>query len=172
MGQDAPLPPGSPDLPTYESFFLAVSQLAPGRALGVAVGNEGVLALNGRPTNLVQPGLQDALGITLEEARALRAIAVDCQAKRAVIQEALKPLVLELRFAAIADEAPPQAASQRYDDLNRQRTEMVRVHIQELRTAFGETRFPLIEAFISARKNSGSNPVSFFPAVPRVASVN
>jgi len=172
LGQDAPLPQRSPNLETYESFFLAVSQLAPGKAVGRAVGNDGVLALNGQRTNLVQPGLQDAMGITVEEALALRAIAVDYQARRAVIHDALKPLVMELRFAALADEAPPQSVRRQYDELNRQLTEMVREHVQELRNAFGEARFPLIEAFLSARKNSGSNSASFFPAVPQVAKVN
>ena len=160
LGQDAPL-----DLPTYESFFLAVSQLTPGKAMGRTVGPEQRIALIGQMPKLVQPGLEDALGITTEEARMLRAIAADCRAKSAAIHEALKPLVLELRFAAIAEEPGSQSVSRRYKELNRQRAQMVLDHIQALKTAFGEARFPLIETFLSTRKNSES----FFPAVPQVA---
>jgi len=165
LGQDLPLSQRSIDLPTYESFFLAVSQLAPGREMGRTVGPGQRISLNATMPKLVQPGLEDALGITFEEARTLRSIAVDYEAKDRAIHEAQRPLVLELRFAAIAEEAPPRAASRLYDQLNRQRTQLALDHIQELKTAFGAARFPLIENFLSARKNSGS----FFPAVPRVA---
>jgi hypothetical protein len=159
-GQDASL-----DLLIYESFFSAVSQLMPGKAMGRTVGPGQQIALIGQMPKLVQPGLEDALGITAEEARMLRAIAVDYAAKDRAIYEAQRPLVLELRFAAIAEEPRPQSVDRRFNELNRQRAEMVLDHIQALKTAFGQARFPLIETFLSTRKNSGS----FFPAVPQAA---
>jgi len=120
---------------------------------------------NRQTTSLVQPTLEDALGITFEEAQVLRAIAIDCEARSASIHLALKPLVLELRFAALAEEPSSAAISERYQDLNRQRTQMVRDHVEGLKSAFGATRFARVEDFVGARKDSGS----FFPAVPRVA---
>jgi hypothetical protein len=166
QGQDAPLPQESLDLPAYESFFLAVSRLTPGTAMGRSVRPGRAPTFNGQTTTFVQPELEDALGITVGEAQVLRAIATDCAAKSLAIHQALKPLVLELRFAALAEEARPPSVSRRYNELNRQRAQMVLDHVQELRTAFGETRFRVIETFLSARKHSES----FFPAVPRVAS--
>lgn len=165
LGQNAPPSPDALDLNTYESFFQAVSQLTPGKAMGRTVKVSPGSTLNGEPANLMQPELEDALGITGEEAPVLRGIAADCEAKSAAIHQALKPLVLELRFAALAEEIPPQTLSRRYDQLNRERTQTVLDHIRELKSALGEARFLQIEAFVGARKNSPS----FFPAVPRGA---
>jgi hypothetical protein len=118
LGQDTPLPQESLDLPAYESFFLAVSRLTPGKAFGVAMAPGSTLKR--QTTTFVQPELEDALGITVEEAQVLRAIATDCAAKSLAVHEALKPLVLELRFAALAEEARPASVSRRYNELNRE----------------------------------------------------
>jgi hypothetical protein len=148
LGQDAPTQQKSLDLPTYESFFRAVSSLA------IAP------PVDGQTTNL-----EDALGITVEEAQSLRSIAADCAANIRAIDLAVRPLVQELRFEAIAEEATSGSVSQQYDELNRQRTQMVLVHIEELRTAIGETGFKRIDTFVNARKG---NPGSFFGLPPRV----
>jgi hypothetical protein len=100
----------------------------------------------------------------VEEAQSLRAIAADCEANIRAIDIAVRPLVKELRFEALAEEAPSESVSRRYNELNRQREQLVLDHIQGLRTAFGEARFQQIETFIQARKDSGS----FFGQPPQV----
>jgi hypothetical protein len=77
--------------------------------------------------------LEDALGITAEEAQSLRSIATDCAANIGAIDLAVRPLVQELRFEALAEEPTSESLSQRYDELNRQRARTILDHIQELR---------------------------------------
>jgi len=116
----------------------------------------------------VEPTLEDALGITVEEAQALRAIASDCAEKTSTAHQAMKPLVLELRLAALSEETPPQDVIRRYAELNRQRAQLVVDHIRELESRFGEARFSRMEAFLRERKDSES----FFPAVPQGAPLS
>ena len=157
LGQGATLQQNPLNLATYESFFAAVSRLT------TALPLNGQTTINGQSSDLVPPRLEDALGITAAEAQLLRSVATDCDAKNLAIQEALKPLVKELRFAALAEEAPPESVILQYNELNRKHAQTVLDHIQELKTAFRE-RFQLIETFVSARKNSES----FFGLRPQV----
>jgi hypothetical protein len=151
-GQDA-VPSQTPlDPATYESFFRAVS------ALTTAPPVSGPATLNGQATNLVlvQPRLEEALGITVDEAQQLRTVAADCATKIDAIDEAVKPLVKELRFEALAEEAPSEPITRSYNELNRQRAQMVLDHIEELKAAFGEARFSQIEAVLKTRRSGES----------------
>jgi len=168
LGQDAPRFSGSLDISAYESFFQAVSRLTPGKALGHTVNPAAASTPDRQTMKFVEPTLEDALGITVEEAQALRAIASDCAEKTSTAHQAMKPLVLELRLAALSEETPPQDVIRRYAELNRQRAQLVVDHIRELESRFGEARFSRMEAFLRERKDSES----FFPAVPQGAPLS
>lgn len=144
------------DPATYESFLRAVAQLPSAILLGKQI------TLNGQTTNLAPPALEDSVGITVEEAVLLRSIAVDYEAKSSAIEKALSPLLMELRLAALAEQAPSELIIHRYEELNRERAQLVLDQIQQLKIAFPMERFQLIERFIESRRNFGS----FFPLSP------
>ena len=126
LSQDAPRQQRSLDLPSYESFFKSVLRLT------IAPPLDGRATLNGQATNIIQPSLEDALGITAEEAQLLRSIAADCAGQLRAIDLAVPPLVQELRFEALAEEPKSESISRRYDELNRQRKQTILDHIQKI----------------------------------------
>jgi hypothetical protein len=138
LGQDAPPNPNA-----YESFFREVSRLTP-----------------------ESPALENALGATAEEAQALTRIASDCEARGADFSEDMRSVFLSIRLAKFAEEAPPESALRRYDELNRQRAQMVLDHVQAMRTLLGDARFQRIEA---VAKSGNGNWSSFLglPQAPR-----
>lgn len=141
------------DLSVYESFFRQVAQLPK---------TTPEVLLNGKATHLVQPRLKDALGLTDEESRELHSIANDCESGRRLLDKAATPLVFEIRLYAVAGENPPAAVTQRFQELGRQRRQLILHHIKQMKVALGDSRFQLVEAFIRSRRNSPS----FFPFLP------
>jgi len=138
LGQDALL---NPD--TYESFFCQVSRLTP-----------------------ASPLLENALGTTTEEAQSLSRIANDSETKSVAFTEEMRTVFLSIRLAIFAEEAPSPAAIRRYDQLKRQRAQMVLDHIQAMRTLLGETRFQRIEA-VARLGNANWESFLGLPQAPR-----
>ena len=139
LGQDAPPNPNA-----YESFFREVSRLSP-----------------------ESPVLENALGTTAEEAQALSRIASDWEARNVDFTEEMRSVFLSIRLAKFAEEAPPESAIRRYDELNRQRAQMVLDHTQAMRTLLGETRFQRLEAVARSRNANWSSFLGL-PQAPRV----
>ena len=156
LGQDAPPQQGSLSPAAYEGFFREVSVLTPGLALP---------RLAATP-----PTLEGVLGITTEEAQLLTTVAKDCTAKSVPFTGAIREAFLQIRLAIFAEEAPPESAVRHYNDLKRQQAQMVLDHVQELKTAFGQSRFQLIETFVNSRKGNSGSFLGLPPAVARPAN--
>jgi hypothetical protein len=170
LGQDAPPQLGSLDPATYEGFFCEVSQLTPGLTLPRVAATQPTLTLNGQTTNFVQPTLEGVLGITTEEAQLLTTVAKDYTAKSVAFTGAMREAFLQIRLAIFAEEAPPESAVRQYNELKRQQAQMVLDHVQELKSAFGESRFRLIETFLDSRKGNSGSLFGLPPAVARPAN--
>ncbi|MEP7355157.1 MAG: hypothetical protein ABI824_18155 [Acidobacteriota bacterium] len=147
QGQDGPLYQNSHNPATYEAFFQAVTHWPPATTRA---------ALNGSTTEFefVTPSIEEAIGITAAEAQTLRTIAADFDEKNEVIRQAIKPLVFETRLANLEEAARSNPVAQQYSDLGRQRTQLILDHLETLKTALGEARFRLVEAFVNSKKDS------------------
>lgn len=143
----------APDPATYEFFFRQVAQLK---------NVSGPVLLNGQTGSLTQLRPKDAIGLTDHESQLLNAVASDCDARIRSLDKAARPLIFEARLRLIESESPAPELTKQLKDLDNERTQTVLTHVQELRAAFGESRFKLLEAFVRSRKQAAS----FFPPVP------
>ena len=141
----------------YLSFFGEVVWLkqAPGPVL-----------LNGQASILRWPTIQEALGLTEEEAQILNALAADRELKSRRFDDGIRLSTFEARLLAIASEGASEKPSQQRKNLDTQRDEMVQHHIQELKAEFGDSRFAALDAFIRSKKTP-----RFFPPLPAQAPV-
>jgi hypothetical protein len=139
----------------FERFFREVAQLSE-----VARNVSSVVSLNGQPSKLTTPTAQDAIGLTNEESRTLKAVASLCETRIRSFEEAARPLVFEARLQLIESETS-SLAIERLNSLDLERQQILSACIQRLRTAFGDTRFKLVEDFVLSRKQGDS----FFPLV-------
>ena len=152
--------PGSsqtaPGPTVYESFFQQVvhfSQLQ---------NSLGVVSINGQPTDLRQYKLQDAIGLTDQEARVLSTVASSCGAKISSFYDAAKRLIFEARLRLVESESDPQA-TQQLKELDDEHRQIVLAHVQQLKAAFGDSRFNGLDAFV----RSGKQIESFLPLPKR-----
>jgi hypothetical protein len=139
-----------PDPAVYLSFFREVAWLkqAPDPVL-----------VNGQTSILRRPTIQEALGLTEEEAQMLNALAADCELKSRKFDDGIRRSTLEARLLAIASEGASERRPQQRKNLDSQRDEMVQDHIQKLKAEFGDSRFEALDAFIRSKKTGSS----FFP---------
>lgn len=150
----------APDPAVYESFFAQVARLT--QSINVS----GTTLLNGQPSAAIvdgaviwtpiwtQPTAREAIGLTDRESRALNEVATDYQAS-------LRYFVFETRLERIRTEGAPARLMQQMKDLESQRTQMVLNHIQQLKAAFGDARFEMLDSWVRSRKEAPS----FFPPV-------
>ena len=139
----------SPDPASFEPFFREVAQLK---------NLSGPVLLNGQPSKLPPPTAQNAIGLTDEESQILNAVASDCEAKIHLFDGSVRSLIFEARLQLIeADNAA--LPIQQLQDLHRERNRILLTHIQQLRTAFGDSRFKMLDAYVRSRKPGDS----FFP---------
>src|SRR5687767_5755136 len=125
----------APDPAVYESFFRQVAQLR---------NATGQVLLNGQPSSLTQPPVQDAIGLTAQESQVLNALASDCEAKIRPLDNAARPLIFEARLHA-ASGGTPQWLRQQLNSTDKQRNEIVLAHVRELKAAFGDQRFQMLD---------------------------
>ncbi|HWB83974.1 MAG TPA: hypothetical protein VG675_07530 [Bryobacteraceae bacterium] len=144
--------PKPSDPAVFESFFHQVEELQH---------QSGPLLLNGRPSNLRRPTVQVATGLTDEEARILDAIASDCQTKLTSFDVSVRPFVFEARLQLMEPESAPEA-TQKLKDVESERGQIVLRHVQQLKAAFGDSRFQIVDTYVRSRK-SGND---FFPLTP------
>jgi hypothetical protein len=143
---------GLPDRGVYQSFFRQVAQLKQA---------SGPVLINGQPSALRQPTIQETLGLTENEAQILSAIAADYELKSRSLDGAVRLSTFEARLSSIESEEASTAVEQRRQNLERQLDEIVQDHIQQLRVEFGESRFEALDGYVRSRR-AGSN---FFPLV-------
>ena len=146
----------APDATVYEKFFLQIVRF---EEIKVALGT---VVLKGRPTDLQQFTLRDATGLTDQESRVLNALASDCEDKLRSSYDRARPLIFDARLRLLESESDAEAVRQlkEFDDEQRQ---IVLAHVQQLKAAFGNSRFNVLDAFVRSEKQV----VSFLP-LPKV----
>ena len=140
---------------TFERFFKEVAQLSE-----VARNASSLVSLNWQPSKLTTRTAQDAIGLTNEESQTLKAVASICETRISSFDESARPSVFEARLQLIESETSSMAI-ERLNSLDLERQQILSSYIQRLRTAFGDTRFKLVEDFVLSRKQGDS----FFPLV-------
>jgi hypothetical protein len=143
-----------PDPGVYLSFFRQVARLE--RVSGPVL-------VNGQPSDLRQPTVQETLGLTETEAQILSALAADCELKSRPLDSAARLSTFEARLLAIASEGGASTSgTQQRKNLDRQLDEMVGEHIQQLKAELGDSRFEAMDGYIRSKRTGAS----FFPPVP------
>ena len=147
-GQQSP-----PDSETYASFFEQLAQVKGGAPV----------LLNGQETGMIQPSVQDSMGLTDVEAQLLHNLAVACVARIRMVDEAARPLVFEIRLRLISSAEPAQARlRQGLNEIANRHDQAIRACVDELRLGFGERRFEVVRNYVGSRKNG-----NFFPLVSK-----
>lgn len=146
------------DSAVYLSFFREAAH--EGAGSHPALKND-VSTLNGEPTDLIQPSIQEAMGITDREAQALIDEASVCEGEIDALEANARALVFESRLRAANDDQPSDALAQQMRELEVRRVRIVMSHVERLKGAMDAGRFKAVEDYIRSRRNSGS----FFPAV-------
>jgi hypothetical protein len=144
-----------PDSAIYAAFFRQVAQLKSGATV----------LLNGENSGLVQPSVQESMGLTDRETEILQALATNCDSKTRTLDEAVRPAIFEARLQLIDSADKParvRLIQQRLNDFENRRNQIVRVCIDELRHAFSGPRFEVVQAYIWSRKNA-----DFFPPISK-----
>jgi hypothetical protein len=120
-----------------------------------------VAGLSSGASSPSRPTPKDAIGLTDQEARILDELAAECSSEQLLLNDAVRRLTWETRMRAIGSENIPEGLSRKLKDLDNQRRVMALDHRQRLRTAFGDSRFQTLDAFVRSREKAGS----FFPPV-------
>ena len=144
-----------PDSAIYATFFRQVAQLKSGATV----------LLNGRDTGLVQPSIQESIGLTDRETEILHSLATDCDTKARTLDDAVRPAIFEARLQLIDSADKPaqvQLIQQRLHDIENRRNQIVRVCIDELRGALSGPRFEVVQLYIWSRRNA-----DFFPPISK-----
>jgi hypothetical protein len=116
--------------------------------------------LNGEPTDLAPQSIQDAMGITDQEAKAVVEAATGCEEEINALEASAHALVFEARLRAANDEKPSDAIANRLRELEARRVGIIVSHVERLKASLDAARFKVIEDFIRSRQNDGA----FFPS--------
>jgi hypothetical protein len=144
----------TPDPATYSSFFRQVAQKTTSYST----------LLNRQVEGPSQSTVRNAIGLTEQESQVLNAIASDCNAKVDSFDAAMDRMVFDGRLRLIDSETSPADAARARRQLkvmDGQRRQIALAHIQQLRAAFGELRFDVLDAWVRSRQQADS----FFPLV-------
>jgi hypothetical protein len=161
--QTSPAPAAS-DSALYLSFF---QEAAHQSAAAHTVSLSQPLMLNGQPTGLIQPELiqpsmQDFIGINDREAQSVVDASAGCLADINSLDAGVRALVFETRLRAANDDKPSDALAERLKELEVKRVQIVLDHVQRLKGSLGEASFKLVDEYVRVHANGGS----FFPVVP------
>lgn len=149
---DSPAPPQSPsgDLAMFSRFFSQVAELgAPTQ----------VIYLNGQPSDLKYPTLQETIGLSDREADLVKAIAVRCEEERSNMNRSAGAVTLSARLDSIDGQTP----NKQYAALLRKRAQIIASAIETVRTELGSVRFDVLATFVVA----GATKPGYFPPKPR-----
>jgi hypothetical protein len=115
--------------------------------------------LNGEPTSLTSQSIQDAMGITDREAKAVVDAAAGCGDEINALEASARALVFESRLRAANDEKPPDALAERLREFEARRAGIIMSHVERLKASLDAARFEVVEDYIRARQSDGV----FFP---------
>jgi len=121
-----------------------------------------VLKVDDQSKDLVQPSIQDAMGITEREGKSVLEKATGCEGEIASLESSARALVFESRLLAANEEKPTGDLATRLKDLDAKRVQIALDYVQRLRVSLGAERFKVIEGYIRLRDGAGS----FFPTTP------
>ncbi|MCU1234169.1 MAG: hypothetical protein JWP63_2136 [Candidatus Solibacter sp.] len=123
--------PGFGQTGVCQSFFLTASQLARTPA-----------------GKLSMPTLQDAIGLTDAEMKALNEAAADYAAKSLVFSEDLGRLVFEARLRSIESGDASEWLAQRRKEIGDRADQAVVQRLRQLQDALGEVSFQKLERYV------------------------
>jgi hypothetical protein len=117
--------------------------------------------LNGETTDLVPQSIQDAMGITDREAKAVVDAATGCDDEINALEASVRAVVFETRLRVANDEKPSDAVAEQLRNLESRRVQIIMSHVDNLKGSLDPARFRIIEDYIRSRQDDGV----FFPAV-------
>ena len=149
---DSPAPQKSPsgDLAMFNRFFSQVAELGSPTQ---------VIYLNGQPSDLKYPSLQEAIGLSDREADLVKAVAVRCEEERSYIDRSAGALTLSARLDAIDGRTP----NMQYAALLRKRAQIIASAFDTIRTELCPARFDVLATFVVA----GATKPGYFPLKSR-----
>lgn len=118
--------------------------------------------LNGEPTDLVPQSIQDAMGITDREAKAVVDAATGCDDEIRALEASARALVFETRLRAANDDKPSDAIANRLREIEARRVGIIMSHVEQLKASLGAARSRVVEEFIRSRQSESA----FFPVAP------
>jgi hypothetical protein len=116
--------------------------------------------LNGEPTDLVPQSMQNAMGITDREAKAVVDAAAGCDDEINALETSARALVFESRLRAANDEKPSDDLTERLREVEARRVGIIMRHVDRLKASLDAARFKVVEDYIRSRRNDGV----FFPS--------
>ena len=141
------------DSAVYLSFFREAAGHA---ATSDAAPTSEPSTLNGEPTDLVAQSIQDAMGITDREAKAVVEAAAGCDDEINALEANARTLVFESRLRAANDEKPSDALAEQLRNLAARRVQIIMSHIDRLKGSLDPARFKVVEDYIRSRQSAGS----------------
>jgi hypothetical protein len=109
--------------------------------------------INGEPTDLVQPSIQDAIGIEEREGQAVLEAAADCEGEIKLLEVNARALVFESRLRAANEEKPSDDLANRLKELDARRIQIILSTVQRLKASLGPERFKVVDDYIRAHAN-------------------
>jgi len=126
----------------------------------------GIVILNGErvPGNIVALKVQENLGLTDQQMKALTSIADDYRNQNRAIDGDVRHAVFEERMHRIIDEPVPAEVSQVLADAETRRSAMVLDHVKQLKAALGDETFRALDE----RARSMGTDSSVLPVRPKL----
>ncbi|HYP08921.1 MAG TPA: hypothetical protein VER03_22005 [Bryobacteraceae bacterium] len=149
LGQTLPRPVGDE---LYRLFFSQVSSLGE---------VSGPVSINGELVGLRTVTLQEAIGITDDEAVRLRDAANKCLNNINAVQSETRPWLFAARMDAIVSEQAAAVLAARMKDMDRRIGEIISGTLEDLKLTLGSETFRKLDEFITRN----ANPHHFFPSV-------
>jgi hypothetical protein len=140
------------DSAVYLSFFREAARHESAHA---------VSKVNGEPVDMVSPSIQEAMGITDGEAKAVLDEATACGNEITALEESARSLVFESRLRAANDEKPSDALAEKLRQFDARRVGIIMGHVDALKASLGAARLSAIEDYIRSHQTDGD----FFPVV-------
>jgi hypothetical protein len=113
----------------------------------------GPTAPDGQSTGVKEPAIQEAAGLTEREASILTEIATDLEARMRSLN--MGPAIFEARLRYVeSGQSSEDLVQQLLRDIEERRRQMVSEYVQQLRTAFGDARFQMLDGYARARQKA------------------
>jgi hypothetical protein len=111
--------------------------------------------LNGQPTVIHVPTVQESTGLTDREMTELQGIAADCMARLDEVSRGHSHVVFDALMESIeTDKDMSGVAAQQLKELDDQGDRVVLAHVQALKAALGDARFQELDGRLRAEEAS------------------